>query len=176
MIIYISIEKSDVLNYNKSIQFKPSCNWNFNCEVSEMRFRSYIESAYGFDKLSVFILVISFPFMFFKYTVPVAAAFIVFAFYRSLSHDIPRRQTEEIKFEGWMRGLSYKFSGLNRFFKNMGTRFNSSYSESKDKINEKMHYVIVTCPQCGQKLRLPRRKGKLLVTCRKCSYKFEKKT
>lgn len=32
--------------------------------------------------------------------------------------------------------------------------------------------IVVACPQCGQKLRVPSDKGSLTVTCRKCQHKF----
>ncbi len=31
---------------------------------------------------------------------------------------------------------------------------------------------LVSCPQCGQKLRLPANKGTLKVTCTKCQHQF----
>ena len=37
-------------------------------------------------------------------------------------------------------------------------------------------YKHVTCPSCGQKVRVPRGKGKLRVTCPKCHEKFEVKS
>lgn len=43
----------------------------------------------------------------------------------------------------------------------------------KNRIDELMKYHIVRCPECGVKLRLPSGRGKLRVTCRECSNKFE---
>lgn len=43
----------------------------------------------------------------------------------------------------------------------------------KNRILEKIKYDVIKCPECGQKLRLPAGKGKLRVTCRECSHKFE---
>ena len=37
-------------------------------------------------------------------------------------------------------------------------------------------YKHVKCPSCGQKVRVPRGKGKLRVTCPKCHEKFEVKS
>ncbi len=38
---------------------------------------------------------------------------------------------------------------------------------------ESRTYKHVTCPSCGQHVRIPRGKGKLRVTCPKCHEKFE---
>ena len=42
--------------------------------------------------------------------------------------------------------------------------------------NELRTYKHVKCPSCGQKVRVPRGKGKLRVTCPKCHEKFEVKS
>ena len=43
-------------------------------------------------------------------------------------------------------------------------------------LEERRKYKHLTCPQCMQKLRVPRGKGTILVTCTKCRYKFRAKT
>lgn len=41
---------------------------------------------------------------------------------------------------------------------------------------ERRRFKYLVCPHCSQKLRVPRGKGKLRVTCTKCGYKFEAKS
>lgn len=41
--------------------------------------------------------------------------------------------------------------------------------------SEFKNYVHLTCPDCGQKVRIPRGKGKVRVTCPKCHKRFEGK-
>lgn len=41
--------------------------------------------------------------------------------------------------------------------------------------NEHKNYVHMACPHCGQKVRIPRGKGKVRVTCPKCHTRFEGK-
>lgn len=42
-------------------------------------------------------------------------------------------------------------------------------------IKETQEYVHLTCPQCGQKVRIPRGKGKVRITCPKCHARFDGK-
>jgi hypothetical protein len=46
----------------------------------------------------------------------------------------------------------------------------------KLKYNEYRKYKITKCPNCKQKLRLPRGKGEIIVTCKRCSVKFDLRT
>ena len=48
-------------------------------------------------------------------------------------------------------------------------RKNPTWSEIK-------HYKYLICPQCTQRLRVPRGKGRLIVTCTRCGNRFETKS
>lgn len=37
-------------------------------------------------------------------------------------------------------------------------------------------YKHLSCPECGQRVRVPRKKGKIRITCPKCQAKFEAKS
>lgn len=41
---------------------------------------------------------------------------------------------------------------------------------------ERKNYRVFVCPTCKQKLRVPRGKGKISITCPKCATSFIKKT
>ncbi len=40
------------------------------------------------------------------------------------------------------------------------------------KIERLMNYSVISCPKCDTKLRVPKNKGKIKVTCPKCSNEF----
>ena len=41
---------------------------------------------------------------------------------------------------------------------------------------EAHEYKHLKCPQCGRRMRVPRKKGKLRVTCPSCGHRFEAKS
>ncbi|MDO4798818.1 MAG: hypothetical protein Q4A01_12455, partial [Coriobacteriales bacterium] len=45
-----------------------------------------------------------------------------------------------------------------------------------DAAKEFKGYKHLTCPECGQRVRVPRKKGKIRITCPKCHAKFEAKS
>lgn len=46
----------------------------------------------------------------------------------------------------------------------------------KYKLDSFIKYKIFVCEGCNQKLRVPRRKGKVTVTCKKCGNVFKGRT
>lgn len=54
--------------------------------------------------------------------------------------------------------------------------FRTQASNVRSFSRERRKFKYFVCPHCAQKLRVPRGKGKLRVTCTKCGYKFEAKS
>lgn len=46
----------------------------------------------------------------------------------------------------------------------------------KDRWQQRKEYRFFRCPSCHTLLRVPKNRGKLLLTCRKCGNRFERKT
>jgi len=46
----------------------------------------------------------------------------------------------------------------------------------KERWQQRKEYRFFRCPSCRSLLRVPKNKGKLLLTCRKCGNRFERKT
>lgn len=94
-----------------------------------------------------------------------ALLIIIYALIRAMSRNFPRRQQENaayMRLENKLRGVWMRVKGRGQNVVEMR--------------NEHKHYRHLTCPQCMQKLRVPRGKGKIIVTCTKCRCKFEAKT
>ncbi len=46
----------------------------------------------------------------------------------------------------------------------------------RDRYEQRKEYAFFTCPGCKQLVRVPKNKGRIRITCRRCGYSFEKKT
>lgn len=86
------------------------------------------------------------------------AALLVWCMFRMFSRNLAKRQQENRAY------LSYRYRLTGRF-----AGFKSRMQQSKT-------HRFYKCPACKQRLRLPRGKGRLSVTCPKCHANFEKKS
>lgn len=83
---------------------------------------------------------------------------IVYTYYRILSKDIPRRYQENQKYLEKTNKIRMRFR------------------KEKNLMEQRKTHHIYTCPGCGQKIRIPRGKGKIEIDCPKCHTKFVKKS
>jgi predicted RNA-binding Zn-ribbon protein involved in translation (DUF1610 family) len=82
----------------------------------------------------------------------------IHCFWRMFSRNISKRQAENTRY-------LYRRQRIARFF-----------SAKKQAWKDRKTYKYFKCPKCGQRLRAPRKKGKIRVTCSKCSNIFIYKT
>ena len=128
------------------------------------KFRRFMQGRYGADQLSRFltavclILVILNIFIHSSILVYLVLAILAYCYYRMFSRDYNRRYAENQKFLTWQNKLKYK---TGNWKKNLRDR--------------KTHHIY-RCPGCGQKIRIPRGKGKIIVTCPKCRTEFQTKS
>ncbi|MDF2675770.1 MAG: hypothetical protein K0Q97_57 [Bacillota bacterium] len=123
-------------------------------------FQKFMIGRYGTDKLSMTLLVggmiVTFIGDIVHSEILILSSYIFFtaSFFRILSKNISARQQENIKF------LKY---------------YNPTTAWVKSQINVlkgNKSYKYFSCPNCKQKMRAPRKKGSIMVTCNKCSNKF----
>jgi len=86
-----------------------------------------------------------------------AFAVLVFALYRCYSSDIEKRRAE------------------NEAFKKLFSAPINSIKLIKRKKNDPEH-LYVKCPKCKTVLRVPRGKGRIIITCPNCQNKVEIKS
>ncbi len=76
-------------------------------------------------------------------------AVMIYYFVRCFSRNIPKRREQNMKY-------------LQR---------KNKKDAAKRKAENKKNYKYLTCPNCGQEMRVPRGKGKIAVSCPKCGQK-----
>lgn len=128
------------------------------------KFLRFMAGRYGVDQLSRFLSFVALALivlnLFFRSSVLwiLGLAVLVLTYVRMFSKNFEKRRKEN---ERYLQ-LKYK---LTSGFRN----WNDRRKQSRD-------YVFFRCPSCHAMLRVPRGKGKIRVTCRKCGNAFEKKT
>lgn len=128
------------------------------------RFRRFMMGRYGADQLGLFLIVLSIILSVALMFVPVPYVNLLawiplgVAIYRMFSKQIAKRQAENVKF------ARFTYSVKNGF------------KNTRHRREENKKYKFFKCPECKQKLRVPRGKGKVNITCSKCSAKFAAKT
>jgi DNA-directed RNA polymerase subunit RPC12/RpoP len=85
-------------------------------------------------------------------------AAIVYTYFRIFSRNIPKRYAENQKFLGMTAGIRSRFT------------------REKNLMSQRKTHHIYTCPGCGQKIRIPKGKGKIEIVCPKCQTKFVKRS
>ena len=79
----------------------------------------------------------------------------------------------------WISMFTYFYFLFRVFSTNKGKRRkeNQDYLrmrwQMKNRFQERKTYKYLKCPGCGQKLRVPRKQGKIEVHCPKCDARFD---
>ena len=128
------------------------------------RMQRFMAGRYGNDQLNQFIFIVAIISMVLEiitrqslfYTLTLVL--LILAYVRVFSRNINKRYEENMKF------LQKKDAILNKFRKQI-------YYAA-----QRRNYHIYTCPQCKQKIRIPKGKGKISITCPKCRTSFIKKS
>lgn len=86
---------------------------------------------------------------------------IIYEYFRMLSRDIQKRYKENQSYLTLKYKLTIKLGKIKGIF--------------KPRADAKTHRVF-KCPSCRQKVRVPKGKGRIEITCPKCRNKFVKKS
>lgn len=85
-----------------------------------------------------------------------ALLLMVYAYFRMFSRNTTKRYQENVKF------LQIKNKVVARF------------KSEKSQLKQRKTHHIYRCPTCKQKIRIPRGKGRICITCPKCKTEFTK--
>lgn len=128
------------------------------------QFIRFMTGRYGVDKLgrfltaAAFVLFIAGLFIRGPWLDFIAAAVLAVSYYRMFSRNIRRRFEENQKFER----LCYSVA--------------EAFRRWHFRLQQAVKFHIYKCPGCGQKIRIPRGKGKIKIHCPKCNADFIKKS
>lgn len=118
---------------------------------------------YGNDQLNRFLMLIMLVFLVLHMVFGgpfylLALALLVYSYFRMFSRNIARRSAE------------------NQWYLKKTMKLRGQLQKKKRELSQLKQYHIYRCPGCKQKIRVPRGRGKIAVTCRKCGTEFIRKS
>lgn len=128
------------------------------------KFRQFMIGRYGTDGLNQFLSFASIAMLLIALISGVGlftwfgVILLVLCYYRSLSRNISKRTEENYRYCTLKDQAGRKLNGLK-----------SQWANRKI-------YHYYRCPQCRQKLRVPRGRGRIQISCPRCGTQFIKKS
>lgn len=132
------------------------------------RFIRFMQGRYGIDQFSKFLLILGLVIVLlssFLSRNAVGLVFyllgwilVVYCYFRMFSRNTSKRYAE------------------NQAFLSKTYKIRNFFSKQKNIWKQRRIYHIYTCPNCRQKIRIPRGKGRIEVRCPKCGTTFIKKS
>ena len=128
------------------------------------KIQRFMIGRYGADELakaqSIAALVLLFLSMFSRLGIFywLAIALMIYSTWRMFSKNISARYAE------------------NQKYLQVTSKFRLRFNKEKNLMKQRKTHHIYSCPGCGQKVRIPRGKGKIEIECPKCHTKFVKRS
>lgn len=128
------------------------------------KFYRFMQGRYGTDEFSKFLVGVGMA-MIILNILTKSSIFnllfwvcLIYSYFRMFSKNYSARYAENQKFLGLKNQLKYKWENQKRMRE------------------QKKIYHIYSCPYCKQKIRIPKGKGTIIVTCPKCKQEFGKRS
>lgn len=123
----------------------------------------FMYGRYGNDQLNRFLNIVALILIVISFVTGSALVYIALAvelitLFRMFSRDSYRRSSENTKYLQMTQKIRNKTSRISR-----------------DMSIRKTHHIYA-CPQCKQRIKVPRGKGRIAVRCPKCSNEFIKRS
>lgn len=127
------------------------------------KLQRFMIGRYGADELTRFLLGVTMVLIVLDlfvhiYLVYLGGLCLIYCYYRMLSRNISRRFKE------------------NQVYLSLRFKVKEGFKSRKLQLTQIRRYHIYKCPHCGQKIRIPRGKGKISIHCPKCSTDFIKRS
>lgn len=128
------------------------------------KFYRFMQGRYGADELSKFLVGLGMALIILNILTKnfifnlLFWVCLIYSYFRMFSKNYSARYAENQKFLEMKNRLRYKW-------------------ENHKKVREqKKIYHIYSCPYCKQKIRIPKGKGTIIITCPKCKQEFGKRS
>lgn len=128
------------------------------------KIRRFMNGRNGGDQLSMALLILSIIFTFggqllkLQWVIMIGYIPLGLSLFRVFSKDVSKRRMENYKFAMLLSPIYSRFKNTQK------------------RVKDRKDYKYYKCPNCNQQLRVPKGKGKIVVTCSKCKTKFNKTT
>lgn len=131
------------------------------------KLRQFMMGRYGVDSLNRFLLGAALVMIVLTWFVKgrmgsvlnlLAFWFLIWCYFRMFSRNHQKRYAENLKF--------MQYSGKVTVF----------FQKQKYYMEQRKTHHIYKCPTCRQKIRIPKGKGKICITCPKCHTEFVKRS
>ena len=128
------------------------------------KFYRFMQGRYGNDELSKFLVGISMVLIILNLLTKSGIfnllfwVCLIYSYFRIFSKNYSARYAENQKYLALKNKWSYKWENHKRMRE------------------QKKIYHIYNCPYCKQKIRIPKGKGSIIITCPKCKQEFGKRS
>ncbi len=126
------------------------------------RLQRFMYGRYGVDQYSKFLMILSIIICVLNFFFgniflgSLTFVLIIYVYFRMFSRNISKRYGENMKYLNAKNKIAGKFKRQQWMMK-----------------QRKTHHIY-KCPTCNQKIRIPRGKGRICITCPKCKTEFTK--
>ena len=128
------------------------------------KFYRFMQGRYGADELSKFLTGVAMAMIILSILTKNGIfnllfwVCLIYSYFRMFSKNYAARYAENQKFLGLKSKFLYKWENQKRLRE------------------QKKIYHIYSCPYCKQKIRIPKGKGTIIITCPKCKQEFGKRS
>lgn len=127
------------------------------------KFMRFMQGRYGNDQFNRFLMIVAMVLLILSVfgldlLYFIAIAVMVYAYFRMFSKQIYKRSAENQKY------LQYEW------------KVKVKLQKKKSQLQQSKTHRIYKCPNCKQKIRVPKGRGRIAITCRKCGHEFIKKS
>ncbi len=127
------------------------------------KLQRFMWGRYGNDRFNQFLMIVSLvcfllSFLRVPFAYLVALGVLAYSYFRMFSRQTAKRYAE------------------NQKYLQLEWKVRSFFQKRKNSFSQQKTHRIYKCPNCGQKLRVPRGRGRIAIRCGKCGTEFVRRS